>query len=240
MLRRRVISAVELTEATLERIEATDAVVQAYVLVSPSARGDRRTGRPRTGPGALAGSAPRHPARGQRYLLHAGSPERGWVTGPGRLRARYDATVVRRLEDAGAVIVGKTVTHEFAYGVNTPPTCTPWNKECYPGGSSAGSGVAVTVGSAFAPLGPIPAVQSGFRRRSTGLSASSRPTAGSAATASSRSGRPSIMSGPLTRTVEDCAIVCRRSPALTAPMEAASTCRFPTIGPLSPRGSRVS
>jgi len=208
LLRRRVISAVELTEATLERIEATDAVVQAYVLVL--AERARRS----------AYQADRELAQGHwRGPLHgiplavkdicymrdlpneAGSRAlAGFVPG-------YDATVVRRLEDAGAVIVGKTVTHEFAYGVNTPPTCTPWNKECYPGGSSAGSGVAVTVGSAFAAIGTdtggsirIPAAINGI----VGL----KPTYGRV----SRYGVIPLGTsldhvGPLTRTVEDCAIV---------------------------------
>ena len=119
----------------------------------------------------------------------------------------YDATVVRRLEDAGAVIVGKTMTHEFAYGVNTPPTRTPWNLECYPGGSSVGSAVAVTVGSAFAAIGTDtggsirnPAAINGI----VGL----KPTYGRV----SRSGVVSLGTsldhvGPLTRTVEDCALV---------------------------------
>ena len=119
----------------------------------------------------------------------------------------YDATVVRRLEDAGAVIVGKTVTHEFAYGVNTPPTCTPWDMTCYPGGSSAGSGVSVTVGSAFGAIGTdtggsirIPAAINGI----VGL----KPTYGRV----SRYGVVPLGTsldhvGPLTRTVEDYAIV---------------------------------
>ena len=49
-----------------------------------------------------------------------------------------DARVVRLLRDAGAVIVGKTVTHEFAYGQNIPPTRNPWDETMYPGGSRSG------------------------------------------------------------------------------------------------------
>ena len=54
----------------------------------------------------------------------------------------HDATIVLRLREAGAPILGKTVTHEFAYGQNIPPTRNPWDLAMYPGGSSAGSGVA--------------------------------------------------------------------------------------------------
>ena len=67
--------------------------------------------------------------------------------------ARYDATIVQKLEDAGAVIVGKTVTMEFAWGTNVPVTRNPWRDGFYPGGSSAGSGVAVSVRSAFGAIG---------------------------------------------------------------------------------------
>jgi aspartyl-tRNA(Asn)/glutamyl-tRNA(Gln) amidotransferase subunit A len=208
LLRRRAISAVELTEATLQRLEATEPIVHAYALVL--AERARRS----------AYHADRELAQGRwRGPLHgipvgvkdicsmrdlpneAGSRVlAGFVPG-------YDATVVRRLDDAGAVIVGKTVAHEFAYGVNTPPTRTPWNLECYPGGSSAGSGVAVTVGSAFAAIGTDtggsirnPAAINGI----IGL----KPTYGRV----SRSGVIPLGTsldhvGPLTRTVADCAIV---------------------------------
>jgi aspartyl-tRNA(Asn)/glutamyl-tRNA(Gln) amidotransferase subunit A len=54
----------------------------------------------------------------------------------------YDATVVRLLADAGAIIIGKSHAHEFAYGVDKPPTRCPWDPACYPGGSSTGAGVA--------------------------------------------------------------------------------------------------
>jgi aspartyl-tRNA(Asn)/glutamyl-tRNA(Gln) amidotransferase subunit A len=210
LLRRRVVSAVDLTEATLQRIEETEPVVHAYALVL--AERARRS----------AHHADREAAQGRwRGPLHgipvavkdicymrdlpneAGSRVlAGFVPG-------YDATVVQHLEDAGAVIVGKTVTHEFAYGVNTPPTRTPWNLECYPGGSSAGSGVSVTVGSAFAAIGTdtggsirVPAAVNGI----VGLKA----TYGRV----SRHGVVPLGTsldhvGPLTRTVDDCAIVLK-------------------------------
>jgi len=64
-----------------------------------------------------------------------------------------DATVVTRLRDAGAVIVGKTNTHEFALGGITPPTRNPFDLDRIPGGSSGGSAAAIAAGSAVVSLG---------------------------------------------------------------------------------------
>lgn len=64
-----------------------------------------------------------------------------------------DAPVIKRLRDAGAIIVGKTTTHEFACGVTTPPTRNPWNPTRIPGGSSGGSGAALSAGECIAALG---------------------------------------------------------------------------------------
>ncbi|MBI2867448.1 MAG: amidase, partial [Chloroflexi bacterium] len=64
----------------------------------------------------------------------------------------YDATAVHRLKEAGAVILGKTHTTEFAC-YDPPPTRNPWNTAHTPGGSSSGSGAAVAVGMCLAALG---------------------------------------------------------------------------------------
>jgi aspartyl-tRNA(Asn)/glutamyl-tRNA(Gln) amidotransferase subunit A len=65
--------------------------------------------------------------------------------------ADCDATVVSRLRDAGAVIAGKTTSHELACGVVTSPVSNPWNLDHVPGGSSGGSGAAVAAG--LVPVG---------------------------------------------------------------------------------------
>src|SRR2546425_11022716 len=64
-----------------------------------------------------------------------------------------DSTVVARLRAVGAIILGKTTTHELACGVYTPPTRNPWDLERIPGGSSGGSGAAVAAGMAMGATG---------------------------------------------------------------------------------------
>ncbi|MEM8976986.1 MAG: amidase, partial [Pseudomonadota bacterium] len=89
-----------------------------------------------------------------------------------------DATVVERLRSAGGILVGTQIAHELTCGLDQPPTRNPWDLSCYPGGSSAGAGVSVAVGSARFALGTdaagsvrIPAAMTG----TTGL----KPTWGS-------------------------------------------------------------
>ncbi len=67
--------------------------------------------------------------------------------------ALHDAPVVERLRKAGAVLVAKANTHEFAYGAVTPPTRNPWDLSRMPGGSSGGSAAAVATGMACGALG---------------------------------------------------------------------------------------
>ncbi len=207
-LRRGETSSAALTEATLARIAATEPVVNAYALVlaerarHAAAQADRE----------LVEGHDRGPLHGIPVAVKDICYMRGLSAEAGSRALAgfvpdYDATVVRRLEEAGAIIVGKTITHEFAYGVNTPPTRTAWDLSCYPGGSSAGSGVSVTVRSAFGAIGTdtggsirIPAAVNGI----VGL----KPTYGRV----SRYGVVPLGTsldhvGPLTRTVEDCAIV---------------------------------
>ncbi|MET0704484.1 MAG: amidase [Mycobacterium sp.] len=117
--------------------------------------------------------------------------------------AAEDSEAVRRLKAAGAIIVGKTTTHEYAYGVNTPPTRNPWSLDRIPGGSSGGTGAAIAAGVTAAGLGTdtggsirIPAALCGV----TGH----KPTFGMV----SRRGVSALSStldhaGPLGRTVDD-------------------------------------
>jgi aspartyl-tRNA(Asn)/glutamyl-tRNA(Gln) amidotransferase subunit A len=118
-----------------------------------------------------------------------------------------DSHVVSKLRDAGAIILGKTRMHEFAWGNITPPTRNPWNTDCVPGGSSGGSAAAVAAALCSSAMGSdtggsvrIPATLCG----TVGL----KPTFGLI-------GRTGIVphswsldhAGPLTRCVTDSAII---------------------------------
>ncbi len=82
----------------------------------------------------------------------AGLPTRAGATITSDQPAAQDSTVVARLRAAGAIILGKTVTTEFAC-FDPPPTMNPWNAACTPGGSSSGSAAALAVGMCSGAIG---------------------------------------------------------------------------------------
>ncbi|WP_422391395.1 amidase [Arthrobacter sp. N1] len=198
----------ELTESALTRIEAVEGRVHAFAAVTAEialAQADRATAE--IARGTYRGPLHGIPVGIKDLMNTAGTA----TTASSKVRAQFvpdaDAAVVEAVGRAGMVMVGKTHTHEFAYGGVTPTTRNPWNLERMAGGSSGGSAAAVGYGGVLAALGSdtggsirIPASFCG----TVGL----KPTFGRV----SRVGVASLAwsldtVGPLTRNVSDAALV---------------------------------
>jgi len=80
-------------------------------------------------------------------------PTTAGSTAPGLSFPRRDSAAAARLRSAGAILIGKTRTHEFAWGNVTPPVANPWDRERVPSGSSGGSAAALAAGLCAAALG---------------------------------------------------------------------------------------
>jgi len=147
-------TSVELVERALERIALLDGRLGAFVLVlGDRARAEAAERDAERRRGRIVGPLHGVPVA-VKDLIDVG----GEVTAAGSPklagnRAAGDAEVVARLREAGAVVVGKTRTHEFAYGVTTPGTVNPWDLGRIAGGSSGGSAAAVAGGLVAGAVG---------------------------------------------------------------------------------------
>lgn len=208
-------SSIELVEAALENAARTEAQIHAYLNIDTEKARETAA----QADADIADGIDRGPLHGIPIALKDNLCTRGLETTAGsQILAGYvppyDATVVTRLREAGAVIVGKTNLDEFAMGSSTEnsaygPTFNPWDIGRIPGGSSGGSAAAVSIGSALGALGSDtggsirqPAALTGI----VGL----KPTYGTV----SRYGLIAFASsldqiGPLSRSVEDAALTLR-------------------------------
>lgn len=153
LLAARQLSPLDLVENCLKQIERFESQVRAWVLVD--AQGARRAAR------HCADQIARGNIRGPLHGIPLGIKDivdvEGWPTRagspitPDRAAAR-DAPLVSRLRDAGAILLGKTVTTQFA-SFDPPPTRNPWNLARTPGGSSSGSAAAVAMGMCLGAIG---------------------------------------------------------------------------------------
>lgn len=146
------LSCTALTQSLLDRIDATDANVQAWAwldrehaLVAARARDARRS----SGGGSRLEGVP---IGVKDIVATAGMPtQMGSPIYAGAIPA-HDAECVARLDRAGGMVLGKTVTTEFAF-MQPGKTRNPWNAACTPGGSSSGSAAAVALGQVPAAIG---------------------------------------------------------------------------------------
>src|SRR5206468_11038223 len=137
------VSPIDLVEACLARIRGLDDRLTAWSFVD--ADGARATARERqreARAGRLRGPLHGVPIGVKDIFDVAGMPTTGGARPFAHTRPAVDSTAVARLRAAGAIIVGKTVTTEFAYR-DPAPTRNPWNTAHTPGGSSAGSAAAI-------------------------------------------------------------------------------------------------
>lgn len=157
--RHKRLSPVELVDAAFERIERLDPALNAFITVlAERARREARTAEREILRGWWKG-----PLHGIPLSLKDNISTRGVRTTAGsKILADFvpgvDSDVAARLARAGAILVGKTNMHEFAYGITSDnphfgPVGNPWNGDRIPGGSSGGSAAAVASGMCFGSLG---------------------------------------------------------------------------------------
>jgi aspartyl-tRNA(Asn)/glutamyl-tRNA(Gln) amidotransferase subunit A len=207
-IRTREVSPVEVTQSALARLAEVEPVLTAFVTTTPElALEQAKSAEKEIGAGNYRGPLHGIPLGVKDLYDTAGIR----TTSSSEQRANRvpdaDSASVAKLYAAGMVLIGKTHTHEFAYGATTPTTGNPWAPDRTPGGSSGGSGAAVGAGVVHVALGSdtggsirIPAALCG----TVGL----KPTFGRA----SRVGVASLSwsldhVGPLTRNVTDAALV---------------------------------
>jgi aspartyl-tRNA(Asn)/glutamyl-tRNA(Gln) amidotransferase subunit A len=213
LIEQRQLSPVELTDALLARIEALDPQINAFLLLTPEkAREQARIAEREIMAGNYRGPLHGVPFGLKDIYCTAGIR----TTSHSRICVDYvpteDATTVSRLYQAGAVLLGKLATHEFAHGgpsfdLAWPPARNPWNREHFTGGSSSGAGAAIAAG--FMP-GAMGSDTGGSIRGPAALCGvvGLKPTYGLVSRAGVYANSFTFdHAGPMTWTVEDCAIM---------------------------------
>ena len=146
----RNVSAVDLLDACLARIEQTEPAVGAFASIQAEAA---RTAAQQLDRGEIRGPLHGVPIALKDLFFTEGVPTEANCEALRGFVPDHDATVVSRLRAAGAVIVGKTNTHELAFGVSCPAVHNPWNTQRSTGGSSGGSAASLAARQVFGALG---------------------------------------------------------------------------------------
>jgi amidase len=156
-IRARKISPVELTTALLERIDRLEPSLRSYATVTP----EQACAQARRAEAEIAAGSCRGPLHGVPVAVKDICNTAGIVTASGMaIHSRhvpdFDATAVKRLADAGAILLGKLQLTEGAFVTHHPtvtPPRNPWHADYYAGASSSGPGVATAAGLCFGSLG---------------------------------------------------------------------------------------
>ncbi|MDP3242769.1 MAG: amidase [Reyranella sp.] len=210
-LKARKLSSVELTQSMLDRIGKVDPRLKSYATVTA----DRALADAARLDAEAASGSSRGPLHGVPIAVKDLCNTEGVATAAGMAIHRgnvpsRDATVVARLKQAGAVILGKLQMTEGAYGAhhpNIPAPLNPWNAAYWTGSSSSGSGAATAAGLCFASLGSDTGGSIRFPSTMNGLSGL-KPTWGRVSRAGVFPLAESLDHvGPMTRSALDAAIV---------------------------------
>src|SRR5258708_22039215 len=150
----KALSPVTLSEMMLDRIDKIDPKMLSYVTVLK----DDALKSAEVAQKEIASGKYKSPLHGVPIAIKDIYDTEGVkTTACSKVRATYipdsDSTVVRKFREAGAVILGKVTTHEFAFGFDSRPTKNAWNLDHIPSGSSGGSGAAIAAGLCFAATG---------------------------------------------------------------------------------------
>lgn len=158
-LRVKKISSLELTRACLDKIKRMDPKIRAYALIlEESAISDAKNADKILAAGEIKNPLCGIPAGLKDVFCTAGVRTTACSNILKNFVPPYDATVVKKLKNAGMVLLGKTNTDEFTCGASTETSCfgatrNPWDLERVPGGSSGGSAAAVCADECIYSLG---------------------------------------------------------------------------------------
>ncbi|MEO5863285.1 MAG: amidase [Burkholderiales bacterium] len=151
------ISSLEVTRAQLDRIQKLDGTLKSFAtLMADSALEDARHADAEIGKAMIRGPLHGVPIAVKDLCWTKGVPTAAGMTIHRDFKPDRDGTVVRKLREAGAVILGKLQLTEGAYADHHPkitPPVNPWNKAHWSGASSSGSGVATAAGLCYGSLG---------------------------------------------------------------------------------------
>jgi aspartyl-tRNA(Asn)/glutamyl-tRNA(Gln) amidotransferase subunit A len=208
---KKEVSPVEVTQAMLDRIAALDGKLHSYYHVFA----DAALAAAKAAEAEITSGSYRGPMHGIPIAIKD-IYENGPTTGGSKVRKDYvaqqDCTSVKKLKQAGSIVLGKLATYEFALGLPTlsshfQPARNPWNLDFDPGGSSSGSGASVAAGLCYGAMGSDTGGSIRWPAFCCGI-VGMKATYGRV----SRAGVFPLSwnldhTGPMTRTVRDCALM---------------------------------